>query len=726
MTECFEVQRIDALGGVTLFFWLGIFYLLYRSGREYFFGRHFFVIALAAMLYWLIAVFLELSSTTEECKIFWAKAAWPAIVLLPTAWAFFLTDYALGMSRRLPTWRCMALVLGPLAAAIVVATNDWHHLFYGTETRITIIDGIPAVEFQHGPLFLAFSVYLYLYLAWALMVTLRGSVLANVQHRSFFIGLLMVTLVPVLCNIFYIGFGFTVHGFDPTPFGFSISLFLLSQMIARNVLMDVAVIAKDLLFHNAPDPIVFLDRDGNQVGRNPEARRIFGREPGKSDGMEAENQELQGFISEIIDTAGHPTPRALTIRNRYFDPDVFPVRQPFGSEHVVIGWVLRLHDSTERRFLSGALQAERDFLSRLMETNLSGIIALDTRGGILFINAEAERILGLQAVAVREINLADPRWGFEWPEGTPASGLALAFARMLLDHKPIRKRRVSLLRRSDGERRVISVNATLLQSTEAEAKVVVSLADITDEYRTEISLRDAAAKSESENRSKSQFIANMSHEIRTPLNGVLGMAEVLDRLVQDAEQKKMLSTIRHSGELLLTILNDVLDMSKIEAGKLELEAALFRPEQIASRVHELYAVAADEKRLDLEIYTSGRPDMPRIGDPHRLMQILQNLVSNAIKFTHEGEISVVFSCPPGKPMVIEVRDTGIGMNNEQAQRIFNAFEQADGSVTRRFGGTGLGMAIVAKLVELMQGRIEVESQLGEGTTVRVILPLEEA
>jgi len=497
-------------------------------------------------------------------------------------------------------------------------------------------------------------------------------------------------------------------------------------MIGQSRLKDVGSIAKDLMFHNSPDPIFVLDVNGRPLSRNPEAKRMFGVEAGDNVDADRMTPELQEFIDELISTGGQPASRTLNVRRRYFDPDVFPVRQEFGSSSTVVGWVLRLQDSTERRFLSYALQAERDFLSSLMETSMSGILALDANGTIIFINAESERLLGLQGIPVRQVNLNDTDWCFEWPEGTPAPSMGEALTRLLVDKRQIRNRRVSLLRRNDSMRRMISINASLLNSNDTEAKVVVSLSDVTDQYRTEIALRDAAARSESENRSKSQFIANMSHEIRTPLNGVLGMAEVLARLIEDPEQKRMITIIRHSGELLLTILNDVLDMSKIEAGKLELEATLFRPDHIAARIGDLYMVSAEEKQLDLEIYTSGRADIQRVGDPHRLMQILQNLVSNAIKFTHEGEITVTFACPRGKPMVIEVRDTGIGMSPEQTSRIFSAFEQADGSITRRFGGTGLGMSIVAKLVEIMHGQIEVESVMGEGSTIRVTLPLEEA
>ncbi|NEY92141.1 PAS domain S-box protein [Tabrizicola oligotrophica] len=240
--------------------------------------------------------------------------------------------------------------------------------------------------------------------------------------------------------------------------------------------------------------------------------------------------------------------------------------------------------------------------------------------------------------------------------------------------------------------------------------------DVTDLYI-------AKARAEAASHAKSMFLANMSHEIRTPLNGVLGMAELLATSLVDQEHKRMIGTIRESGEALLNILNDILDMSKIEAGKMELEAEPFNPVELATRVEDLHSLRAEEKGLTFELLTGSGADLPRIGDPYRVRQILHNLVSNSIKFTEQGEVTVKLSGKKDRPLVIEVRDTGIGMTPEQVLRLYEDFSQADNSVTRRFGGTGLGMAITRTLVEMMGGEISVESELGQGTTTRVSLPL---
>jgi len=234
----------------------------------------------------------------------------------------------------------------------------------------------------------------------------------------------------------------------------------------------------------------------------------------------------------------------------------------------------------------------------------------------------------------------------------------------------------------------------------------------------------AKARAEEANAAKSLFLANMSHEIRTPLNGVLGMAELLESSLTDPEQQRMIGTIRKSGEALLRILNDLLDMSKVEAGKLELESVAFRPRDLVEQIEDLLSLRAQEKGLGFEVLMGSGTDKARLGDPHRVRQILHNLVSNAVKFTEEGEVAIKVTGREGQPLAIEVRDSGIGMTEEQMARLFEDFTQADNSTTRRFGGTGLGMAIVRRLVELMGGEITVDSRPGEGTVMRVTLPLE--
>ncbi len=235
----------------------------------------------------------------------------------------------------------------------------------------------------------------------------------------------------------------------------------------------------------------------------------------------------------------------------------------------------------------------------------------------------------------------------------------------------------------------------------------------------------AEARSASE--MKTSFLANMSHEVRTPLTGVLGAAELLAASQLDREQRVLLQTVTNSAEHLLGVVNQVLDLSKIEAGKVEIEDAMLDVRATVQVVMGMFAKAARDKGLALELNVG--PDVPPHvrGDPLRLRQVMANLVSNAVKFTRAGRIAVTVSTVPnagrGRRLVLTVEDTGVGIPAAAMARVFDAFAQSDTSDARRYGGTGLGLTISRLLVRLMDGELTLESRLGEGTRAEVDLPL---
>ncbi len=261
--------------------------------------------------------------------------------------------------------------------------------------------------------------------------------------------------------------------------------------------------------------------------------------------------------------------------------------------------------------------------------------------------------------------------------------------------------------------------------------------DISQQKRNETALSAAKEQAEAATRAKSNFLATMSHEIRTPLNGVLGIAQLLNKTHLDHEQQQFVDTILNSGNSLLSIVNDVLDVSKIEAGNIELESVSFSPEEFFQHILWPFNAIAADKGLNFTLTTPAFEDISLQGDTGRVRQILVNLVSNALKFTEKGDVSVTIEEVPANEVnsklspnlattqcyyKFSISDTGTGIATDKLDSIFDPFNQEDNSITRKFGGTGLGLSIVKSLVELLNGQISVASEMGAGSCFTVIIP----
>ncbi|MDP2011830.1 MAG: ATP-binding protein [Phenylobacterium sp.] len=279
------------------------------------------------------------------------------------------------------------------------------------------------------------------------------------------------------------------------------------------------------------------------------------------------------------------------------------------------------------------------------------------------------------------------------------------------------------LQRTDGGEAWAFAAAELLRDERGRATHLVGvMRDLTAGKRDQRALVEARDRAEAGSRAKSAFLATMSHEIRTPLNGVLGMAQAMAMDHMTPVQQERLGVIRQSGEALLAILNDVLDLSKIEAGKLELEIVEFDLGDLTHGTYSTFTAIAQKKGLSFVMDVQAARGRYS-GDPTRLRQILSNLISNALKFTEQGEIRVAATYVDGE-LFLSVQDTGPGIAAESLPRLFEKFDQLDSSTTRRFGGTGLGLAICRDLAELMGGRMSVKSEPRRGSRFELRLPLE--
>ncbi|MCA9111635.1 MAG: response regulator, partial [Planctomycetaceae bacterium] len=277
--------------------------------------------------------------------------------------------------------------------------------------------------------------------------------------------------------------------------------------------------------------------------------------------------------------------------------------------------------------------------------------------------------------------------------------------------------------RQDGDVRYVRMQTRSLYDGEGESKrirmIVGTLLDITAQRESEQKLKQARREAEAASESKSAFLANMSHEIRTPMTAILGYADVLSARIDDPDAQSCLHTIKENGTYLCEILNDILDLSRIEAGKMIIHREPVSVVDILADIRSLMAVRAMEKSLSLSMHVKSRIPETIFSDPTKVRQILVNLVGNAIKFTQKGEVRIETRyLPEHKVMEFAVVDTGTGISQEDAESLFQAFEQVDNSLTREVGGSGLGLAICRRLVSMLGGELTVESELGKGSTFR--------
>lgn len=379
---------------------------------------------------------------------------------------------------------------------------------------------------------------------------------------------------------------------------------------------------------------------------------------------------------------------------------------------------------TERRNAEEKINFERKKLQNIMDSMVDGITITDVEGKIISVNHAALSQLGYKEDELIGKTLGDIF--FEEEDTLPFKEIV----EMLASRQTIKTQEFNA-KRKDKTCFPVSVNLSVLNDPGGKMEAIVAVhRNVTERKNREEALKRAKEEAEIANRTKSEFLATMSHEIRTPMNAIIGMAELLSETELDKNQKSYVEISKNAGENLLAIINDILDLSKVEAGEIKLEEVGFNIAEVVEKTCDIMAFRAHKKGLELSQHMN--PDIPvnLFGDALRLRQIFVNLLGNAIKFTSKGEVDLnidfaseekagIFKDNDGRKnvrLLFSIRDTGIGIPKEKVKNIFESFTQADSSTTREYGGTGLGLTICDRLIDLMEGNIWVESELGKGST----------
>lgn len=397
---------------------------------------------------------------------------------------------------------------------------------------------------------------------------------------------------------------------------------------------------------------------------------------------------------------------------RYWvDMTIVPELDQSGRPH---SYVSVCYDITERKLTEVKLNEVNNRVNAFFDVAHDAICVADGSGKFVSVNPAFERVLGHHASEIEGTGFLD----LIHPDDAPETQVAMA--RLAQGEKV--DELINRYKNETGEWRWME-----WRGTPRDGFVYASARDITDRLSHERELLDARELAEDATKAKSQFLANMSHEIRTPLNGVIGIASALARLEMPQRQRDMVDLIQTSGETLERLLNDILDLSKIEAGKFDLLVDDFDLTREIEAAFHLMAVRADEKGILFKVEYGEAARGTFKGDAVRLRQIVSNLASNAVKFTQEGEVAIYVDVTNGAGLdahlTVAVHDTGIGFDKAAGQRLFGRFEQADGTITRSFGGTGLGLSICRAISEMMGGTISASSTPGKGSCFTASFPL---
>jgi two-component system, sensor histidine kinase and response regulator len=477
----------------------------------------------------------------------------------------------------------------------------------------------------------------------------------------------------------------------------------------------------DSLIKNTPVGIVAINTDHSIKMCNSAFERLF----------RYRQQDILG--KSLTDLLSPPTLRAeveansaalwqgktihLATRRKRSDGSLVDVEAfsvPLGPPGQPTGGLLLYHDITERKQAERALEERTVFLNSLVENSPLAIVVTDLKYRVQLCNPAFEKLFGYR----KEEALGRPL-----PEILADDAAAMemeANRKVLVKREQEFVRSTTRRRREDGTMVDVEVFGVPLKIGDVNVGGLILYQDITERKQAEEALLRAKEAAEAASKAKSEFLANMSHEIRTPMNGIIGMTELTLDTTLTPEQREYLDMVKASAHSLMTVINDILDFSKIEAGKLEVEMADFPLQRDLGETLKALAFRAHQKGLELAWRIGpGIPENLR-GDVGRLRQVLVNLVGNAVKFTERGEVVVSVEKEAeddrGITLHFQVRDTGIGIPKEKQQVIFDAFTQADSSASRKYGGTGLGLAISSRLVQLIGGRIWVESEVERGST----------
>lgn len=665
------------------------------------------------VLIWSLAYVLEISLPTLDLKYLALKAQYLGIPFISLA-IFTFGLYFTGRKAWLTRQRFVLLLVVPLLTFGLALVNQWHEWIW-TDVRLSSVAPLSPLAFGHGPWYNVNVVYSYSLLVLTLIlfaeVAIRGHRLYRAQAGIMLLGL----LVSWSGNVLYVFDLLPGQNLDWTPLTFTLGAAILAVGFARYKLVDVLPIAHSSVFSAMADGVIVTDPRGRIVDLNPAAEHIYDRRADELIGKPVQ-ELLPSWIDWKTQTGrsletSHMLSLGKGTEKRTYAMRIAPI---LGPRQRVDGQMLILSDITEQR------KADAQMLLQVvaLEAVQNGIVITNAQGEIEWANPAFSNLTGYTLAEVLGKKPSLLKSGQMPPEFYQEMWSTITAGKVW--HGEL------INRRKDGTLYHEEMTITPLVESDNVTHYIAVKQNISLRKETERVMRQARDAAIEANRLKTQLLANVSHDLRTPLGAIIGYAEMLQASVfgtMTVEQVKAVREILDSANQLLTFVNNLIGQAQLESGKVIIRERPFEPATLVEAIRTAASYQAGRK--DLQLTFEIDPAMPEtiLGDDYWLQQVLHNLVHNAIKFTEKGSVAVRFFRQDEAHWAMQVKDTGIGIPEEYHEKIFSAFEQVDGTATRRIGGSGLGLSIVKQLTDLMGGTVLLESAAGQGTTFTVLLPL---
>lgn len=681
-----------------------------------------FSIMMLIVYEWEISYIFQLAGIDLATKAFWDKAMYIGVVFTPVAWLAFALEYT-GRKTWMNARRLAMFSVLPVCTIIIIFTNESHGLFWAHQTLSTQ-GGFILTDNINGPYFWIHAAYSYTLIMIGLILIVRALLRWPAQYRGQMIWVLLATLTPFIANIISV-FHIVNVLIDLTPFAFTVTGIGMAFALFRYRLLDIAPIARDIVIEGMKEGMVILDAGRRVIDINRAAQHMIG--------LSSDQQMIGKPVAEVFARWPELVERFRSVvegeqevsdgegeKQRWYELTFSTL---FDENKTMIGRVIMGRDITDRKQAERRLQ-ESEARFRLIVENASDLIfGMDIHGCITYANPAVLRALGYEKevdVLGREyLDLVTPEMRHK--------------TKRIYQHQLVSKTSNTYNEvpavAMDGREIWIGLSVQLIQEAGQVTGFQALGRDITaikQAYDAMLIARDQALEA---SLAKTQLLSKVSHELRSPLGSILGYAELLEQSAfgqLNEKQKKAASEIIESSKYLASMVNELLDEAQLRANTTTLQQNLFALRSLIEHATSGMDILAQKKGLEFSSYLD--PSLPQeiYGDSRRIRQIIINLVNNAIKFTREGRVSLRAWCPNGSCLEIQVSDTGVGIPKEAHSQIFEPFRQVHPDITHENRGAGLGLSIAKQLVDLMNGKITLESELGKGSTFTVLLPLRKA